>query len=210
MDSSTTWMGAPPAPDVGEVGGLVAARPVPARGTVAEEPAADEVGQQVGGRGAEQREVVLGQRHLGRRRAQVGFEDVGVVGIEDGGLDRRPEDRLRVVDEERVERVVPRHEDRQGGLPGTSGTSRLLPEGRARPRPPAHEDGVEPGDVDAQFQSVRARQADERARAQGGFQGAPLLRAGSGAVGGDLFGQGGRYLVQCALGAEGHRLRTAP
>jgi hypothetical protein len=58
----------------------------------------------------------------------VRLQDVRVVRVEDGRLDRRAEDGLGVVDQEGVERVVPGHEDREGRLSRTARAARLLPQ----------------------------------------------------------------------------------
>ena len=67
----------------------------------------------VPGRRPEQRQVGLGQRDLGRGGAEVRAEDVGVAGVEDGRLDRRADQRLRVGDQVGVERVVAGDEHRE-------------------------------------------------------------------------------------------------
>lgn len=100
--------------DVPQVGGPLPACPVPGPGPPAEQLGRLQLGQQFLAGGAEELQVLLRQGQLGRRRAQMGGEYVGVVGIEDGRLDGLVEQRLGVVDEEGVQRVVPGDQHRQG------------------------------------------------------------------------------------------------
>ena len=111
---------AAPAADVGEVGGPLAARPVPGPGPAAQQLRGLQLRQQGGGGGAEEVQVLLGQREFGGGGAQVRGEDVRVVGVEDGGLDGLVEQRLGVVDEEGVQRVVAGDQDRQRALSGAA------------------------------------------------------------------------------------------
>lgn len=74
---------------------------------------------------------------------------------------------------------------RPGALPRPVSAARLLPEGGPGARVAADDDGVEAGDVDAEFEGGGGGQAEELAGVQGPLQGAPLLREVAAAVGGD-------------------------
>ena len=128
---------------------------------------------------AEQRQVGLGQRVLLRRRAQVRAEDVGVGRVEDGRLDRPADQRLRVVDEVGVERVVAgdQHAERVLGAP--PGPPDLLPQGGPGAGEAGDQHRVEAADVDAELERVGGGQPDQLARdaAAPRARGAP--RAGS-------------------------------
>src|SRR6185312_592769 len=93
--------------DVG-LGALPGGGPVPAGGAAAQHAVGDQLvehGQ--GGRPAEHvLDVVLGDRQLGRGAGQLGAEHVGVGGVEHAALDRRTQQRLRVVHQVGVHRVV--------------------------------------------------------------------------------------------------------
>ena len=81
--------------------------------------------------GPEHRQVRLAQRQLGRRGGEVRGQDVRVVGVQDGGLHRLPEQRLGVVDHVGVERVVGGHEHRE--RPGAGPARLARPAATARP-----------------------------------------------------------------------------
>ena len=68
-------------------------------------------GRERGRRRAEQREVRLGQRQLGGCRAQVRRQHVRVARVQDGRLDRAVQQRIRVVHQVGVQRVVPGDQD---------------------------------------------------------------------------------------------------
>lgn len=120
---------AAPAADVGEVGGAFTACPVPAGRPPAQQLRGFQLGQELGHRRAEELDVGLRERELGRRGAQVGSEDVGVVRVQDGRLHRLLEQRLGVVDEEGVQRIVTGYQDGECALARASCAARLLPEG---------------------------------------------------------------------------------
>ena len=112
--------GAPARPPVPRMSArsLARSRPVqnqPGR-PAAQQPAGHQVLGHLGRGRPEQRQVVVGERQLGGRRAQVRGEHVRVVGVEHGRLDRPAEQRLGVVHEVGVERVVARDEHRQRAL----------------------------------------------------------------------------------------------
>ena len=78
----------PPQRDV--LGGPVLAGPEPSRRAAAQDAARDEHVEQPPRVGPEHREVGLAQGQLGGRGGEVRCEHVGVVGVHDAGLDRRP------------------------------------------------------------------------------------------------------------------------
>lgn len=117
------------AADVGEVGGALATCPVPACRPPPQQLRGFELRQEFGHSRTEERDVVFGERHFRRRGTQVRGEDVRVVRIQDGRLHGLLEERLGVVDEEGVQRVVTGDEDGEGALTRAPGTPGLLPEG---------------------------------------------------------------------------------
>src|SRR5690606_29456402 len=145
-------------------------------------------------------EVVLGEGQFLGGRAQVRGEDVRVVGVEDGGLDGAVEERLRVVDEEGVQRVVAGHQHGERALPGASRAAGLLPQGGAGARVAGDDHGVQAGDVHAEFEGVGGGEAEEFAGVQGAFQGAALFGEVAAPVGGDPRGQGAVDLGEALFG----------
>ena len=178
--ASTTWTGVPPSPRM-SVRSAARSRRVqyqpPARRRSS--PRSLQLRHQRGGLGAEEREVVVGERELGGGGAQVRGEDVRVVRVEDGGLDGPLEDRLGVVDEVRVQRVVPADHDGERALPGASGAAGLLPQRRPGARVAGQQDRVEAGDVHAEFQRGGGGEAEQAAGVQVALQGPALLGRGS-------------------------------
>ena len=87
-------------------------------------------------------------------QASCGRQHVGVAGVEHAALHRRAEQRLRVVHEVGVHRVVAGDEHHQGLVAGPAGPARLLPERRPRAREARHHHRVQPRDVHAQLERV--------------------------------------------------------
>lgn len=137
-------------------------------------------------------------------------EDVRVVGVEDGGFDRLVEQGLGVVDEEGVQRVVAGDEDGQRSLSGTAGAARLLPERGAGAGVAGDDDGVEAGDVDAEFEGGGGGEAEEFAGVQGAFQGAAFLGEITAPVGGDAPGEGAVDLGEAFLGDDRDEFGATP
>jgi hypothetical protein len=160
--------------------------------------------------GTEEGQVLLGQRKLGRRRAEVGREDVRVVRIEDRGLHGLVEQGLRMVDQEGVQRVVARDQHRQRPLPGPSRPARLLPQRRPGARIAGDHHGVQTGDVEAEFQGVGRGEAEEFTRVEGAFQRAALLGEVAAAIGRHPPGQRAVDLGQPLLRDHRDQLRAAP
>ena len=163
------------AAQVGQAAGDLVARPVPAGRPPPQGAALDQLAEQLEGARAEPVELLEAQRQLGGGGAQVRRQDVRVGGVEDGRLDGGVEDRLGVVHQERVERVLARDEGDEpvGARPARA--PGLLPERHARARPAGDEHGVETGDVDAELEGVRRRQGQQRPGADRVLQRAPLL-----------------------------------
>ena len=136
----------------------------------------------------------------------MGREHVGVGRVEDRGL-RGGEDRLGVVHQVGVQRVVGGDEDGEAAGPGASGPARLLPQRDARARPSGDEDRVQAGDVDAQLQGVGGGQGAQPARAQVGLQGPALLGQVAAAVGRHRADELGQREPQRVAGPLGHDLR---
>ena len=136
--------------------------PEPARGSTPQRAPALQLAQQGVIGQAEQGQVLGPQGSLGGGGAQVRREHVGVGRVEDRGLGGG-EDRLGVVHQVGVQRVVGGDEDGESAAAGTSGPARLLPQRNARARPSGDEDRVQPGDVDAQLQGVGSGQGAQPA-----------------------------------------------
>ncbi len=196
--------------DVGQVGGPLPTRPVPGPRPAAQQPGRLQLGKQLLAGGAEQRQVVVGQGQFGRRRAQVGGEYVRVVGVEDRGLHGLVEQGLGVVDEEGVQRIVAGHQHREGSLPGPPRPARLLPQRRPGARVAGDHHGVQAGDVEAEFQGVRRREAEEFTGVQGTFQGATFLGEVAAAVRRHAPGQRAVDLGQTFLGDHRDQLGATP
>ena len=126
--------------------------PEPARGPAPEEPLLAQGPEQVLRRRPEETEIRLRQRQFGRRGAQVRAEHVRIGGVEHGGLDGEVEHCLRMVHEIGVEGIVAGDECGDGVLARPPGPADLLHERGTGARPAGHEDGVEAGDVDPEFQ----------------------------------------------------------
>ena len=138
----------------------------------------------------------------------MGREHVGVGRVEDRGLGGG-EDRLGVVHEVGVQRVVGGDEDGQAAGAGAPGPARLLTQRDARARPAGDEDRVQPGDVDAQLQGVGGGQGPQPARTQVGLQGPALLGQVAAAVGRHRADKLGQREPQRVAGPLGHDLRRA-
>ena len=182
--------------------------PEPARGPTPQRAPTLQLAQQGVVGQAEQGQVRGPQGSLGGGGAQVGREHVGVGRVEDRGL-RSGEDRLGVVHQVGVQRVVGGDEDGQAASPGASGPARLLPQRDARARPAGDEDRVQSGDVDAQLQGVGGGQGPQPARAQVGLQGSALLGQVAAAVGRHRADELGQGEPQRVAGPLGHDLRRA-
>lgn len=162
------------------------------------------------GRGPEEREIGFGEREFGGGRAQVRGEHVRVVGVQDGGFDRLVEERLGVVDEVGVQRVVAGHEHRERALPGAARPPGLLPQGRPGPRVSGDDHGIQTGDVHAEFERGGGGQAEQLPAVQGAFQGTAFLGQISAPVGGDPAGQRTVHLREPLLRDQGDQFGAAP
>ena len=136
-------------------------------------------------------------------------EHVRVVGVEHRRLDRGAEQRLGVVHQIGVDRLVAGDQDADRVASGASRPPELLLERRPCPRKADRDHGVQAGDVDAQLQRVGARQAQQVTAAQALLELASFLGQVAAPVGGDPLDQGGVDLGQPPLGRRGHRLGTA-
>ena len=99
-----------------------------------------------------------------------------------------------------IERVVVGDEHGERVLTASTRPAHALHEGGAGTRPARNEYGVQPGDVDAQFQRGGARQAEQFAVAEFAFEFAALFGGVPGAVCGDAVGEARLHLVEVALG----------
>ena len=127
----------------------------------------------------------------------MGRHDIGVGGIKHGGLDVGFEDHLGVTHNVRVEGILARnkHCKRLARLSsvGPARAPELLPQGRARPRPPRHEHGIETGDVDAKLEGVGRGEAEKLSRTKRCLECAALLGKIAAAIGGDARGPIGKH-----------------
>ena len=196
------------AADVGEVGGPLAAGPVPAvgrGGAAARAAPAAAAARRLAGPKSSRSSSVSGS--LGGGRAQVRGEDVRVVRVEHGGLDGLLEQRLGVVDEVGVQRVVAGDQDGQRALarrgrrgppaatarPGCRGSRRCSTASRPETSTPSS-------------RAVVAARPRSSAGVQGALQGAALLGQVAAAVGGDA---AGRASGRPRRGAPGRSRRPA-
>ena len=211
VEASTTWTGRPPPPRM-SVRSAARSRRVQNHPLLRRRssPRLLQLRHELRARRAEQLQVGLGERELGRRRAQMGGQDVGVVRVEHGGLDGLLEQRLGVVDEVGVQRVVAGDQDGERALARAAGPARLLPQRGPGARVARDQYGVEAGDVDAEFQGGGGGQAEELAGVQGLLEGAALLGQVAAPVGGDAPGEGAVDLVQALLGDDGDEFGAAP
>ena len=169
------------AADVGQVGGALPPRPVPAGGRGGAAARARRAGgSSSAAAGPKSAEVGLGERDLGGGGAQVRGQDVGVVRVEDGRLDRRAGRAPRGGGRDRC----------PAGRPGRPGRpARPARRGPARPACchsggagagiAGDEHGVQPGDVDAELQRVGGGQPEQLAGVQGRAPGRAAPRADS-------------------------------
>ena len=170
------------------------------------QPAASSACDALGRTRAEQREVVLGQRELLGGGRQVRAQDVRVVGVEHRRLDRGAEQRLGVVHQEGVERIVARDEDADRVAARAAGAAELLLQCGPGAGEADADDRVEPGDVDAELERVGAGQAQQVTVAQTLLELAALLGQVAAAIGRDPRHQLGVDLGEPALCGRRHRL----
>jgi hypothetical protein len=140
----------------------------------------------------------------------VGGEHVGIGGVEDGGLHRPLEERLGVVHQIGVQRVVAGDEHGQRALPLPAGAARLLPQGGAGAGVAGEQDGVEPGDVHAEFQRRGGRQPQQLPGVQGALQVPAFLGQVAAPVGGHAAGQVAVGGGQPLLGDHGDQFGGGP
>ena len=136
-------------------------------------PALGDERQQVVGRALPE-DLARLEGHLERRRPQVGQQDVQVVGVDAGLLGRVLEEELRVVDHVLVHRRGRRDEDRDRDVLAPPGAPDLLPRGGDRAGIAGEDGDVEPADVDAELERVRAHDPEDLAAPQALLDGAPL------------------------------------
>ena len=137
----------------------VRARPIPPRGPDPQHAIGHQPVDEPASSGSEQLEIHRRQRQLGGRAEQVRREQVRVVWVDHGCLDRAVEDRGGVIDEVAIQRVIRPNEHRQRGPPGPASPPDLLPKRGEGARPPGQQHGVQPRDIDAEFQSRRRGQS---------------------------------------------------
>ena len=160
---------------------------------------------------AERLHVGLTQRPLHRRAVHVPAQNERVGGVEHGVFHRRAQQRVGVVDQVGVHRLVAGHQHRHRALPAPARAPGLLPKRRHRARKPRHHHRVQPADVDAQLQRVRGRHPQQLTGVQAALQLAAVLRQIPRPVGCDALGHiRPARRRQVLLGAHRHRFRGAP
>ena len=143
-------------------------------------------------RGPKIGEVVLGQRQLGGRRRQVRGEHVGLSGSSTVASTGRAEERLGVVHEVGVERVVARRRARASDVAAPARPARpaCCHSDGARARPAGEQHGVEAARRRCPSSSALvAASPSSSPGAQGALERAPLLGQVAAAVGRDPAGQ---------------------
>ena len=126
--------------------------------------------------GAEVVDVLRGQRALQRRVVQVAAQDVRVRRVEHAALHRASQQRLGVMHQEGIHRLIAGNQHHQRALPATPSPARLLSKRRHRTRIARHHHSVEPADVDTQLERVRRGHAQDVALVQGALQRTTVLR----------------------------------
>ncbi len=163
----------------------VLARPVPASvACLADVAGFGEEREQVVGR-ARPEDLARLERQLERRRAQMGEQDVQVVGVEPGLLGRSLEQELRVVDDVLVDRRSRGDQDRDARPVAATRPAELLPRPGDRARVARQDRHVEPADVHAELERVGRHHAEDLAVAQAAFDRPPLGRQVAAAVAAD-------------------------
>ena len=160
--------------------------------------------------GPKMRQVGHGQRRLRGGGAQMRPEHVGVVGVEDVGLDGLAEQHLGVVDQVGVQRVVARHHHAERVASPPPGAAHLLPQRRPCAGESGQQYGVEAADVDAELECVGRGQSEQPPGAQRLLELAAFLGQVATAIGGDLVDQAGVHLAQQPARGRRHDLGPAP
>ncbi len=130
------------------------------------------------------------ERHLIRRSAQVGQEDLLGLVVEDRRLHRPVEELVGVAARELVKRIAPGHEEGQPGLAPPGAAPHLAQAGH-RPGKRHADGGVQLADVDPQLQRVGGHHGQQLAGHEPVPDLAPLGRRVAGAVGSHQLGQVG-------------------
>ena len=126
--------------------------------------------------------VGRGQRPLVRGGEDVAVEHAGRRGVDQRGLRRALEERLRLGHEELVEPVLARDQHGEPARP-PSRPPPLLPERRDRPREADRDGAVERADVDPELERVGRRHAEQLALDEAPLDLASLLGRVAGPVG---------------------------
>ena len=169
-------------PDVHGAGGALPGRgPVPAGRPAPQRTVGHELVEHGSGRGTAEHvaNVALGHRQLGSGADELRAQYVGVGRVEHAPLHRGAEQRVRVVHEVGVHRIVPRHEHNERLVARPTGPSGLLPERRPGTREARHHHRVEAGDVHAELERVGGRHAEQLAARPARPRARAAPRAGS-------------------------------
>ena len=158
------------------VAGLMRLGPVVSAAGCAKQPLVRERRGHLGGPRAEVARVLRSKRHLRRGAAQVTGQDVQVLRVDHRALRRLPKEILGVTHDELVHRLVVGDEEDDGGLGAAAGAARLLPGACDGAREADDEGSVEPADVDAQLQGIRAGDPQQLAAEQLSLDFPPLRR----------------------------------
>ena len=145
---------------------------------------------------------------FGRRGTQMRCQHVGVGSLEHRGLHGHVKNSLRVIHQVGVQGIVSGDQRGQRVLAGTPRAADLLSERGTSAGPPGDQNGVEPGDVDAQFQGGGTGHPEQPTVPQGLFQLTPFLGKEPRAIGGHPVRERGINLFELPTGDLGNGLRT--
>ena len=154
------------APQVGKVTRALGPGPEPAAWTGSKEAAHHQGIDNLASARAEHRQVVFGERDLRGGGSEVRSEDIRVARVAHRGFHPGAEDRLRVVHEVGVERIVARDQHGECVTARTSGAPGLLEQRRACAGPAAEQHRVESGDIDTELERVGRRDPEQLAAAK--------------------------------------------
>ena len=111
---------------------------------------------------AEDLAVLVVQRGLESRRADVTVQHAVVLVVEDRGLDPAAEERLRLAHEVLVERILA-GDERCEAVAAAAGSPPLLAQAGDRAGEAHRDDGVEQADIDPELERVRGRDTEQLA-----------------------------------------------
>ena len=115
---------------------------------------------------AEQRKLLGTQRRLRRGSAQMRRKHIRVRRVENGSLHALPENRLRMMHQVRIQRIVPGDKHGERILTPAAGAPNPLNKGCPGSGPARHEYRIQPGNIDTQLKCRGTRQPEQFAGTQ--------------------------------------------